>query len=498
MIKSKITSELYELREQIIEQIQPTYRENQKIRESINFISGVIRKWNNEHENFPFDLILPQGSTGIKQTHLRGAFDIDLFIFLNPDIDLFIKYLNPANRELLGDLFKKLCNNWIIPALKSSDEFTNVILSYAEHPYVSAVYKNFDIDIVFAFLLSEDFLLNNGPITAVDRTFFHSKFINENLSENQRNDVRMLKKFFKSHLSYGDKAPIGCGGFIGYAAELMIYHFGDIFKLFENFESLPDIVIDFYGRTEAELRKIQRFKRDLLLIMDPTDKKRNVAASISPRSWIYCKYIIKKFLDNPDIELMINPILHKIDKDSQQINENYVVIEVKQNSDDHYTKIRDKLYSIAQNLKKIALYENNHSPRFTDVNYSIYFNTKNNIFAIAFYATNFNISSTFLRRGPKANKNSEHYKKFKTKHPDMFIKNNYCYIPQSREYTNFLNLIKTQVNKRLFKEIELMNISIPKNIITAEALNALSILKYSILPYEKELKKELLKKQISS
>ncbi|MCP4762259.1 MAG: hypothetical protein GY870_10800, partial [archaeon] len=473
-----------ELREEILDKIRPSDEENTQILNIIEETTKIIKDWNTTHDKLPYELIIPQGSTGIKKTNLKGAADIDLFIFLDPN-----KYeaKEKPKRARLAELFSGFCNKWIIPALKSAG-YKDVIFSYAEHPYVSAYversFGKFDIDIVFAFLLSEEYILNKGPITAVDRTYSHSNFIKEHLSEQQRDDVRILKKFFKSHFSYGDKAPIARGGFIGYSAELLIYHFGDIWNLFKNFDKLPSLSIDYFKRDEKELRKLERLQNDLLLIMDPTDKKRNVAASISPRAWIYCNFIVQKFLKNPNPDFILNSIIPKnieieVERKKNDFDEHYVVIEVEQNTDEHYTKIRDKLYSLGETLTNIIIRENNGAPRFSDLNYSIYFNPPSKIFSIALYTTKPNIDEKYLRKGPKAD-GGHHHQNFKEKHEDMFEKEGYCYINQQRKFTNFYELVKDTVKSRIFEEIDLLGVIRATEVKRFESMNALAILKYCI------------------
>ena len=132
-----------------------------------------------------------------------------------------------------------LCNNWIIKSL-SLEEFHNPRLLYAEHPYVTVDYITVNvklkIDIVLYFDLNSEYIKKNGPITAVDRSPWHGRFIREQLSLEQKNDIRLLKQFFKACYSYGDKSAVGKVGFIGYSAELLIYFFGTLQNLFKNFK----------------------------------------------------------------------------------------------------------------------------------------------------------------------------------------------------------------------------------------------------------------------
>lgn len=479
---------LNDIRLKILENIKPLDSENTKIQQVINDLKNCIISWNSLHRNIPIELIQAEGSTGVKQTHLKNASDIDLFVYLNPK--KYEEILNPIvknvqKKEKLEKLFKDYCREWIIPALTDFG-CKNITLSYAEHPYVSVIYENYEIDVVFAFLLSQENLNKLGPITAVDRTFHHSKFIRDNLSETQRDDVRILKKFFKTHLSYGDRAQTGRGGFIGYAAELMIYHYKDVWNVFRHFSELPNTVIDIYNRKEKELRNQTRFINDFLLIMDPTDQKRNVAASISPRSWIYCNHKIREFLETTNIDLFFDSSLKLTEFFDSSIDEKIMVAEFRQINNDHYTKIRDKLYSLAENIKNLAIYDKNQYPQFQDVDYAIYYNAERKIYALSFYTSTPLLDKEYERKGPKIN-DKDHFDKFTSLHPDHYLKDGYAWVIEKRDLIQFDMFFRNQIS--VPKELELINISNPNNCKELEGKWAVIILIKCILPFSQDLKK---------
>ena len=67
-------------------------------------------------------------------------------------------------------------------------------------------------------------------------------------------------------------------------------------NLFKNFNKLHSKPLDFFNRTEQELRNVVHFQNDYLIIIDPVDKNRNVASAISERAYQYCNYKISEFL----------------------------------------------------------------------------------------------------------------------------------------------------------------------------------------------------------
>jgi tRNA nucleotidyltransferase (CCA-adding enzyme) len=303
--------------DEILKKIIPTKQELSIIKD----ITEKLRKILDEKAkqlNISYTKIEPQGSTGIKQTQLKNDFDIDLFVGLNyelykPKYEGLSK--NKLKKESKKD-FLYLCNNWIIKSL-TLKEFHNPRLLYAEHPYVTIDYivKNYTIkiDIVLFFDLGLEYIKNYGPITAVDRSPWHGRFIKDNLSQDQKNDVRVLKQFFKANHCYGDKSAVGKVGFIGYSAELLIHHYENLQNLFSNFTTLKENPIDFHNRSINELKKIQHFQNDYIIITDPVDKNRNVASAISEKAYKYCKQRITEFLNNPNKDFFLIESIPEID-----------------------------------------------------------------------------------------------------------------------------------------------------------------------------------------
>ncbi|MFX1391403.1 MAG: hypothetical protein ACFE9Z_15165, partial [Promethearchaeota archaeon] len=308
----------------VLKEITPSKRENDLINQITEKLKRLLDN-KAKQMNINYTKIEPQGSTGIKQTQLKNDFDIDLFIGLD-----YIQYKqkyeglskNKLKKESKKD-FLNLCNDWIMQSI-TSKEFYNPRLLYAEHPYVTVDYNinnhKVKIDIVLYFDLDLDYIREYGPITAVDRSPWHGHFIRENLSSVQKDDVRLLKQFFKACYSYGDKSAVGRVGFIGYSSELLIYYFNDIINLFKNFKELSHMPLDYYNRSKEQLDEITHFQNDYLIIIDPVDQNRNVASAISERAYKYCNKKINEFLEHPNTKFFeLHPIpeidiSNKIDK----------------------------------------------------------------------------------------------------------------------------------------------------------------------------------------
>ena len=63
-----------------------------------------------ETTDFQYSFISAEGSTGKKQTQLKGAADIDLFVALKPE--------SYPDRNALDGLMERLVSEWFEPAVK--------------------------------------------------------------------------------------------------------------------------------------------------------------------------------------------------------------------------------------------------------------------------------------------------------------------------------------------------------------------------------------------
>ncbi|MFX1454702.1 MAG: hypothetical protein ACFFDB_04945 [Promethearchaeota archaeon] len=478
-----------EIFSKVLEEITPTQKEIDLINSISKKLKHLLEVKANEL-GIQYTTIEPQGSTGIKQTQLKDDYDIDLFVGL--DYKNYKHKYNGLTKNKLKKKSKKdfldLCNNWIIPSL-TFKEFQNPGLLYAEHPYVTIDYHHKDvkikIDIVLYFDLELEVIQEKGPITAVDRSPWHGRFIRDKLNQDQKNDIRLLKQFFKSNHCYGDRTSLGKVGFIGYSAELLIYYFNNISKLFENFNRLRTTPLDYYNRKREELKKIVHFQNDFLIIVDPIDKNRNVASAISERAYNYCNFRITNFLKNPTKDYFkINPVPEMVIKEYSDISPSKVFIIELKNLDKsiHYTINRDKLHSVGEYIRNLGEREFNHTDKFGTIIYEVYFEDNIDEYNLAIYCEKPEISKTYIRKGPSI-KEESHANKFKSKNPNYFIKNGNYWVETEREFNNFQLFLSKILRKKIPHNFEIINIANSINTISSSGKKALTILTRMILPF---------------
>ncbi len=290
----QLTEPLTDIEKKVLEKVKPRPSEYELMRRVFEKIRKTILSVL-EDKGVEAEITL-QGSIA-HDTWLSGERDMDVFV-------LFPKTWSTEELKTRG--FKIL--------LEAAEKLGSYMIRYAEHPYVRVVIDKVEADLVPAFKLDDPSEIR----TAVDRTPFHTKYIQENLREELRDHVRLLKKFLKSIGVYG--AEIKTRGFSGYLCELLIIAydgFKDLLKKARHWK--PPVKVSTL-REERGLDRIfkelaRRYPDSYMYVPDPVDPRRNVAAAVSLKSIITLKIASFCYTINPRIEYFFPPRQREISKD---------------------------------------------------------------------------------------------------------------------------------------------------------------------------------------
>ena len=235
---------------EVLEEIKPNAEETENY-------SVIISDLTNKARETEIEPILV-GSIA-KSTNLKGA-DIDLFIKFEGETDLKKEGLDIARR--------------ILPNGKEL---------YAQHPYLRGEIDGIGIDIVPCYAIKD----SSKPVSAVDRTPYHTEWVNQNI-KGREDDVRLVKQFLKGCGAYGASAAIG--GFSGYLVEILCIKYGSFTNLVNEIATWkPPVVMD----------KIEEAQEAPIMIKDPVDSSRNVAAGVTVRGLGTAILASKGFIENP-------------------------------------------------------------------------------------------------------------------------------------------------------------------------------------------------------
>lgn len=240
---------------------------------------------------------------------LAGSITRDTWLPGKMEFDIFVLFPTILTEKRLEDFGLKIGKE-VINQLKGTYK-----IEFAQHPYVSGEVEGVKLDIVPCFDVKDPEKIKS----AVDRTPFHVKYIEKNLSPALSDEVRLLKQFCAANKIYGADAKIE--GFSGYVCELLIIKHGNFVNVMEAAKSWqPGHMIDIEGyylnKDVSKLRK--KFKDQVLILIDPTDKKRNATAALSAQSFFKFKKMAKRFLEDASGEVFF-------EKQIELITENELV-----------------------------------------------------------------------------------------------------------------------------------------------------------------------------
>ncbi len=280
---------------EVLKEIKPTVEE----RRELNELSGqILEVTNKEARKYRGAAIIAGSLT--RNTWLPAKNEFDVFIIFPTDITE--EQLEEYGLKIGKSVIEKMHGVWKI--------------EYAQHPYIRGTVKDVDIDIVPCYRV------NSGKDikSAVDRTPFHVKYLDENFPQQLSDDVRLLKALLKAHDIYGADAKTE--GFSGYICELLVINYGrfhSVIKAVDKWNVKEIIDVENHWK-EKDHRKIRsKFKDEVLIVIDPVDKKRNAAAAISPESFYKFKKVSRKFTKNPKKELFFKKIPETVNKEELDI-----------------------------------------------------------------------------------------------------------------------------------------------------------------------------------
>jgi len=214
------------------------------------------------------DVVLA-GSTA-RETWLAGERDVDLFVRFPPSLD----------RDGLREY-----------GLSVGHTVVDGREEYAEHPYVVGELDGFQVDVVPCYALADATDIRS----AVDRTPFHTRYVSERLDRGLASDVRVAKQFLTGTGVYG--SDLRTQGFSGYLTELLTIEHGGFRPFVEAAADWqPPVRFDPRGHGTATFD-------DPLVVIDPTDPGRNVAAVLSTENLARVQHCARELLTDPRPEL---------------------------------------------------------------------------------------------------------------------------------------------------------------------------------------------------
>ncbi len=250
----------------IIKKIKPDDNERKKVNAIVKAFLAVLKK----------------SLKGLKP-ELAGSFEKDTWLSGDHDIDVFIKfpYEKYKDKDISKLLEKKLAT------------YTKV---HGSRDYFQIQYKNYLFELIPVLNIKSSQQAKN----ITDISPLHSTWVKKNIKSNS-DEIRLLKQFLKANSLYGAESYIK--GFSGYLTEVLIIHYKGFNSLIKAASSWKDKeVIDterHYKSREEALKSLNKSKHSNLIVIDPVQKTRNIAAALSKEKYLAFIHLCNKFLHQP-------------------------------------------------------------------------------------------------------------------------------------------------------------------------------------------------------
>ena len=348
---------------------------------------------------------------------LVGSVARNTWIVGEKDVDVFITFPEEISREDLESLGLQI-------AKKVATDYEE---RYAEHPYIRAFYGEYNVDIVPCFRVSNPSSIKS----AVDRTPFHNKYLQTRI-KGLEDHVRLLKQFMNGIGVYGSE--LRTKGFSGYLCELLVIKYGSFLDVIESASAWRrGVVIDLEGHGTLQ-------HEDPLIIIDPVDPSRNVAAAVSLDN--FCIFIdaSREFIKEPGIHFFFPPPIEplteaEIAKELQARRTDLFAIVFKTPNvvDDI---LYPQLYKMVRSVEELL-----HRNGFRVFRSDVWSGVQSVILLEMEVATLPNIKKHI---GPPV-ESSMHSEKFKAKYVSPYIQDGRYVAEIPREYTKVKDLLLSQL-----------------------------------------------------
>ncbi len=258
---------------EVLKKVNPSDNDQKKVHDLARKLKEKIEKATKEK--------------GIKaEVRVEGSVAKNTWLRDCPEIDVFMQVPTTVLKSEFETVLLKIA--------KKATEGYKQIERFAEHPYIEAVVDDIWVNVVPCYKVKA-----GKWLSATDRTPFHTDYLNSLLNEKLSQEVRLLKQFMKGIEVYG--AEIKVGGFSGYLCELLVINYGSFIKALQAAADWKEkTVVDKEKHYKTSNDAINNFEEPLIVI-DPVDKTRNVAAAVRKDKLYEFIGAARKFLKKPDI-----------------------------------------------------------------------------------------------------------------------------------------------------------------------------------------------------
>lgn len=282
--------------------IELVKNENKPNKKDILEIKNFIEKINNILKKEKINAECITGGSIAKDTFLKDDFDIDLFIqfeksYENKDISKIFENVlikNNIKYEKIHGSRDYFIINYQIKHKKNGKKEQNI-------KKINKKSKNLKFEIVPVLKFKKLEEIKN----ITDMSPLHVSWVKNRIKENQKQEIRITKKFLKAINVYGAESYIK--GFSGHVTDILVLYYGSFLNLLKASQKWKKpVIIDIekhYKTKQDILFNLNKSKlQSPLIVIDPILKTRNAAAGLSDEKFELFIKKAKEFLLNPSID----------------------------------------------------------------------------------------------------------------------------------------------------------------------------------------------------
>jgi tRNA nucleotidyltransferase (CCA-adding enzyme) len=222
----------------------------------------------------------------------QGSFARGTWISHEADLDIFARFPPAVDRE-----------EWVekvLPSMRKYFSRYEVVERYAEHPFLEFRVNGVRVNIVPSYDVKK-----GEWKSATDRTPYHTEFMQTHLTDELRREARLLKKFAKGIGTYG--AEIKIGGFSGMLIDTLVLYYQSFMEALRYASSWTKGTLLEIGKPEGIVSLKGKDPNVDLVVIDPVDPNRNLAAAVRPdKLWSFVA-AGREFLRNPGLWYFFPP-----------------------------------------------------------------------------------------------------------------------------------------------------------------------------------------------
>jgi tRNA nucleotidyltransferase (CCA-adding enzyme) len=410
----------------ILNAITPSKEDELLLQDAINTISSQLAQAA-EHTGVAVHIV-PGGSTA-KGTYLAGQFDVDMFVRFKTD------------QENISDLLELMLAE------------LNVVFErvHGSRDYFHFTYQDYFFEIVPVKYVDEP----SQAVNVTDMSPLHVFWVNEHLTPELRNAIRLAKQFCKAIRVYGAESYIN--GFSGHVLDILIIYYGGFEALLKAASTWAEkTVVDPEQYHQDAFATLNASKlHSPLIVIDPIDAERNAAAALAVDKYNQFKASAKQFLEHPDATYFQIPSFDKTALLKKKFDDEYlflITITPQQGKKDIVITKVLKVFEFLQRHLQLYDFPLRHADWFVDET-----GEKTQCYLYFFVQTQ-DLSPTMEREGPPL-ENFQGVQRFKEVHgTDVFEKNNRLYVHVRRDFTRandcLLHLLRSEFVTSRIKEYE--------------------------------------------